>query len=97
MSSDEKLIKILKALSSSPRLEILDYLKHGAASPIEVARDLKRNPSTIEQHLKILFEAEVIRKNVNDKKHITYSSRKEGLDLLEIIRKFINDNQLEVV
>lgn len=80
MGSDEKLIKILKALSSAPRLEILDILKGATVSPVEVARDLKRNPSTIEQHLKILCDADIIKKNIvmNDKnqKMITYGTRK---------------------
>jgi DNA-binding transcriptional ArsR family regulator len=100
MSENEEFVKVLKALSSNPRLEILEYLRNNTANPIKIARDLKHNPSTVEQHLKILVDANLLQRNIlfNDKsqKLIVYNARSEVFDLINLIRKFIHKENTEM-
>lgn len=54
--------KILKALASISRLQILDCIQKGISNPGEIARELRRHRSTIEKHLSILVAANIVEK-----------------------------------
>ena len=55
------IIQVAKALSSEPRLRILDYLQTRVANISEIAEDLELPRPTANQHLNILAEAGLIR------------------------------------
>jgi len=62
MSDYEKTEKILKALASKSRLQILECMQKGISNPGEIARKLRRHRSTIEKHLRVLLKACIIDK-----------------------------------
>ncbi len=57
----DDIIQVAKALSSEPRLRILDYLQTKVANISEIAEDLDLPRPTANQHLNILAEAGLIR------------------------------------
>jgi len=62
MSDYEKTEKILGALASKTRLQILECIQRGVSNPGDIARELKRHRSTIEKHLRVLLRAKIIKK-----------------------------------
>jgi DNA-binding transcriptional ArsR family regulator len=58
----EKTEKILMALASRSRLQILGCIQNGSSNPGEMARDLKRHRSTVEKHLRVLLRSGIIEK-----------------------------------
>lgn len=57
-----KIERILKALASKSRLQILECIQKGMSNPGEMARELRRHRSTIEKHLRILLAANIVEK-----------------------------------
>jgi len=62
ISSHEKSEKILRALASKSRLQILECIQKGVSNPGQMARELKRHRSTIEKHLRVLLAAKIVEK-----------------------------------
>lgn len=62
MSDYEKTEKILGALASKTRLQILECIQENVSNPGDMARELKRHRATIEKHLKVLLEAKIVEK-----------------------------------
>lgn len=62
MSGYEKTEKVLKALASRSRLQILECIQKGIANPGEIARKMNRHRSTIEKHLRVLLAANMVEK-----------------------------------
>ena len=62
MSNHEKTERLLKALASKSRLQILECMQRGISNPGEIARKLKRYRSTIEKHVRVLLKADIIDK-----------------------------------
>ena len=91
ISGHEKTEKILKALASKTRLQILEYVRKGVSDPNEIARRLKRHRSTTEQHLRILLEAKIIQKVTSSSKDeqptIRYGIRENANELLVTIQE----------
>ena len=61
----EKIADFLKILSDQTRLEILELLKNGEKTSKEIQETLKKSQSTISQHLKKLYDEDLI---VNEEK-----------------------------
>jgi DNA-binding transcriptional ArsR family regulator len=55
--------RIMKALGSSTRLEIIELIQRGISNPGQIARKMNRHRSTIEKHLAVLATAGVIEKS----------------------------------
>lgn len=91
MSEYEKTEKILKALASKSRLQILECIRKGVSNPGEIARNLKRHRSTIEKHLRVLLEAKIVEKVPSLSKGgqlmIRYKIRDNAKELLARIRE----------
>jgi len=62
MDSYEKTERVLKALASKSRLQILECMQKEISNPGEIARRLRRHRSTIEKHLRVLLAARIIEK-----------------------------------
>ena len=62
VSGYERTERILKALASKSRLQILECIQRGVSNPGEIARKLKRHRSTIEKHLRVLLKADIVEK-----------------------------------
>jgi DNA-binding transcriptional ArsR family regulator len=62
MSNYEKTEKLLNALASKTRLQILELIQEGTSNPGVMARRLNRHRSTIEKHLRVLLVAKIVEK-----------------------------------
>ncbi|HUT80558.1 MAG TPA: ArsR family transcriptional regulator [Candidatus Bathyarchaeia archaeon] len=62
MSTYKELENLMKAFASATRLEIIDYVQRGIVNTNEIAQKMSLHRSTIESHLKILIEANVLKK-----------------------------------
>lgn len=58
----EKTEKILNAMASKSRLQILECIQKGDSNPGEIAKALSRHRSTVEKHLRVLLKAKIIEK-----------------------------------
>lgn len=87
----EKTEKILKALGSKPRLQILECIQRGISRADEIARRLKRHRSTIDQHLNVLSAAKIVKKvsslGRNGQPTIRYEMQENAKTLLVMIQK----------
>ncbi len=82
--------KLLKAFSSATRLEILDCIQQGLNSFDVIVEKMDKHRSTINNHLKILTDAGVIKKiqfiNKQNQKLTTYALEKKANVLLATIK-----------
>ncbi|WXG43719.1 MAG: helix-turn-helix domain-containing protein [Promethearchaeati archaeon SRVP18_Atabeyarchaeia-1] len=62
MSDYGKTERMLRALASKSRLQILECIQKGVANPGEISKELKRHRSTIEKHLRVLLAAKMVQK-----------------------------------
>ncbi len=76
-------VKILSALSDPTRLELLEYLSGGERCVCEILPSFQRSQSTISKHLNILFEADILEREVEGKRTVY---RIRDPQVLEIIR-----------
>jgi DNA-binding MarR family transcriptional regulator len=83
--------KILKALASSSRLEILTCIETGFANPGEIARKLSQHRSTVEKHLRVMLLAGLVEKspslNASRQLSIRYKITPKARPLLDVISK----------
>jgi DNA-binding transcriptional ArsR family regulator len=62
MNDYEKTEKLLKALASKSRLQILELIRKGVSNPGDMAKELNRHRATIEKHLRVLLAARIVEK-----------------------------------
>ena len=81
--------RIMKALGSSTRLEIVELIERGISNPGEIARKMDRHRSTIEKHLSVLTMAEIVEKspslNKLNRLEIRYKVRDSSKPFLKAI------------
>ena len=65
-----KIADFLKILSDQTRLEILDLLKNGERTSKQIQETLKKSQSTISQHLKKLYDEDLI--TIEEKDNVNY-------------------------
>lgn len=92
ISGHIKTERILKALASKSRLQILDCIQKGISNPGEIARKLGRHRSTIEKHLMVLLTANIVEKvpslTSGGQLTIRYDIREKVKGLLDTIHEF---------
>jgi DNA-binding transcriptional ArsR family regulator len=54
--------KLLRALGSKSRLQILEAIQNGITNPGDISKELKRHRSTVEKHLRVLLSAQIVQK-----------------------------------
>jgi DNA-binding transcriptional ArsR family regulator len=62
MDSQEKTVRLLKALGDKSRLQILECVQDETSNPGKIALNLHRHRSTIEKHLRVLLRAGIVKK-----------------------------------
>lgn len=91
MSNYERTEKILGALASKTRLQILECIQKGVSNPGDMARELKRHRATIEKHLKVLLLAKIVEKvpslGRSGQLTIRYKIVESAGELLALIKK----------
>ncbi len=92
-----KLEKLMKAFASSTRLGIIDCIQLGITNPGDIAITLDKHRSTVENHLRILLDADVVKRiKTKSKKGIlgsTYILQKNANVLMATIKHLAKENQ----
>ncbi|MFW9924528.1 MAG: ArsR/SmtB family transcription factor [Candidatus Thorarchaeota archaeon] len=93
----QELETLMKAFSSATRLQILDCLQRGINNSGKIAKELGLHRSTIEKHMKVLEEANVVKKipSLTEKSQLTviYSLQKNANVILATIKHLVKDQQ----
>jgi len=77
MSNEDE--KVLKALVSDTRRDIVKKLSDGDRTPSDLSKMLDKSKSTIVEHLEKLVEADLVEKNEKDgRKWVFYSLTRKG-------------------
>ena len=92
-----KLEKLMKAFASSTRLGIIDCIQLGITNPGDIAITLDKHRSTVENHFRILLDADVVKRiKTKSKKGIlgsTYILQKNANVLMATIKHLAKENQ----
>ncbi len=87
----------MKAFASSTRLGIIDCIQLGITNPGDIAITLDKHRSTVENHLRILLDADVVKRvKTKSKKGIlgsTYILQKNANVLMATIKHLAKENQ----
>jgi len=83
-------IEFLKVLSDPTRLEIIELLKDGYKTSLDLQKTLKRSQSTISQQLKILINANLIDYDRVNKKNHYFIKDKRIYKVLATMQTFIS-------
>jgi len=87
----------MKAFASSTRLGIIDCIQLGITNPRDIAITIDKHRSTIENHLRILLEADVVKRvQTKNKKGLpssTYVLQKNANVLMATIKHLAKENQ----
>lgn len=62
MTDYEKTVRLLNALGSMTRLQILELIEKEVSNPGDMAKKLNRHRSTVEKHLRVLLAAGIVDK-----------------------------------
>ncbi|HVP40672.1 MAG TPA: helix-turn-helix domain-containing protein [Candidatus Krumholzibacteriaceae bacterium] len=91
MSNYEKTEKLLNALASKTRLQILELIRKGTSNPGAMARKLNRHRSTVEKHLRVLLAARIVEKVPSLSKGgqltIQYKISEGAVELLSVVQE----------
>jgi ArsR family transcriptional regulator len=79
--------KILKALSDSTRLKIVELLNKGEICACEFVPITKKAQPTVSQHLRILENAGIIKSRKEGKSVIYSVTNKRIFDLIKIVKE----------
>lgn len=85
----EYTISFLKVLADQTRLQILDLLKDNAITQKDIEENLKLTQSTISQHLKTLFNSNLIKIEKKDNKKFYSVNDYEIFDLIKNIKYYV--------
>lgn len=92
MNGYMKTERILKALASGSRLQILECIQKGISNPGEIARRLRRHRSTVEKHLRVLLAADIVKKvpslTGGGQLTIRYTIKEKARGLLTMIHEY---------
>jgi DNA-binding transcriptional ArsR family regulator len=95
VTGNTETVRVLKALASRSRLQILECVKKGISNPGEIAREVDRHRSTIEKHLRVLLSAKIVEKipslTEGGQLTIRYKIRENANELLTTIREISED------
>ena len=96
MNNYQRMERIVKALASEIRLEIIDLIQKGIASAGEIAEKVDRHRSSIDRHLKILADANIIKKvatkTEQERKIIVYALQKNANVLLATLKHLAKES-----
>ena len=94
MDDDRKrMINVFQALGSEPRLKILENLARKNYSTKELSELLKKTPSTISKHLRILKDLGIVWFSNRNGNSIYYLKRKDIFELVDRTREILRRNK----
>ena len=85
----EKIADFFKVLSEQTRLEILEILRNGERSSKEIEKILDKSQSTISQHLKTLYEADLINFDKKGNKNYYFIKFDYIYKILNFVQSFV--------
>lgn len=87
---NKQLAAFFSALGSEKRLDIVENIDKGISNPGELAKKMNVGRSTIEKHIRVLVEGEILEKNPGlsseGQLRVYYKLRENIRKLLEIAR-----------
>ncbi|MHA1766293.1 MAG: ArsR/SmtB family transcription factor [Promethearchaeota archaeon] len=92
-SFTEKIVTFLKVLADVTRLDIIDFLKKGEKTSIDIQNTLNKSQSTISQHLKTLYESKLITFRRDGNKKIYRINDDEIFKILMTVKSFVSKLQ----
>lgn len=82
-------IEVFKAMGSKPRQLILEVIERGVKNPGHICRELGLPRSTVEKHIRILLDADLVRKvpilNDQDRISVSYEINSLAFKLREAV------------
>ncbi|MFZ3077105.1 MAG: winged helix-turn-helix domain-containing protein [Candidatus Aenigmatarchaeota archaeon] len=72
----------IKALSADARVNILKMLKENRRIAADISKEIGLAPSTVNEHLKMMEDAGLIRKNITGHKWIYYDITEKGKSMV---------------
>ena len=94
MDDDRKrMINVFQALGSEPRLKILENLARKNYTTKELSELLRKTPSTISKHLRILKDLGIVWFLNHDGNSIYYLKRKDIFELVGKTREILRRNK----
>lgn len=74
--------KTIKALSAETRIRILKILRGSRRIAADISKEIGLAPSTVNEHLKLMEEAGLVRKNETGHKWIYYEITEKGKNMI---------------
>lgn len=74
--------KTIKALSAETRIRILKILRNSRRIAADISKEIGLAPSTVNEHLKLMEEAGLVRKNETGHKWIYYEITEKGKNMI---------------
>ena len=93
----EKIADFLKILSDQTRLEILELLRNGEKTSKEIQETLKKSQSTISQHLKKLYDENLITIKENDNVNYYNIKYQYIFKIISFVQSFVITLQKEKI
>jgi len=90
-------VEFLKILAHSVRLKIIECLKDTEKTVNDIQNELKKSQSTISQHLKVLFNANILTFRKNGLKSYYKISDPKIHDILLNINQYIADRSQQKI
>jgi len=92
-----KLETLMKAFASATRLEIIECIQLGITNPGDIAIAINKHRSTVENHLRILLDADVVKKIQSKTKQgkisVTLVLQKNANVLMATIKHLAKEDQ----
>jgi DNA-binding transcriptional ArsR family regulator len=92
-----KLETLMKAFASATRLEIIECIQLGITNPKDIAITINKHRSTVDNHFRILLDADVVKKvhpkTKQGKVGVTYVLHKNANVLMATIKHLAKENQ----
>ncbi len=85
------IIKLLKVLSDSTRLKIIEFLRNGEQTANDIQTQLDKGQSTISQHLKVLINADLIQARPDGVKKYYKIKHPQIFNVISTINSFISE------
>jgi ArsR family transcriptional regulator len=78
-------VKILSALSDPNRLKLLEYLSGGERCVCEILPAFQRSQSTISKHLNILYQVDIVERQVEGKRTVYKIKYPQIFDVIRMV------------
>lgn len=94
---NDKVVKFLKIIADSTRLEILEFLKNNENTANEIINAINKSQSTVSQQLKTLIDADLVISRREGAKKIYKLKNPQIFNIISMIISFITNQNREKI